>query len=72
MFDVADYIRPVLQEAADSRREITAHPVVNIRDVEHKARFLAQAERATRQLDTVADAISGAGLAVAGAKRSVR
>jgi hypothetical protein len=66
-FDVADYIRPVLQQAADLRREITGQPVVTVRDVEHKARLLAESEALTSQLVTVANAVTGAGLAVAGA-----
>ncbi|MGH9115495.1 MAG: DNA methyltransferase, partial [Acidimicrobiales bacterium] len=50
--DIADYIRPLLEDAADIRRRITAHDVVSIRDVEHKARLLADAERSTAQLVT--------------------
>jgi hypothetical protein len=66
--DIADYIRPILQEAADIRRRITAHDVVEIRDVEHKARLLAEAERITARLVTFADAITGEGLVWAKAK----
>ena len=43
--DFADGWRPRLAAAADLRRRITAAPVVTIRDVEHKARLLAEAER---------------------------
>ena len=66
--DIAEHIRPILQEAADIRRRITAHDVVNIRDVEHKARLLADAERVTARLATIADAITGEGLAWAKAR----
>lgn len=61
--DIGDYIRPILQQAADIRRQITAQDVSEIRDVEHKARLLAEAERTTARLVTFADAITGTGLA---------
>ena len=38
--------RDMLARAADTRRRITATPVVTVRDVEHKARLLAEAEAA--------------------------
>ena len=66
LFDVGDYIRPVLQQAADLRKQITAQPVVTVRDVEHKQRLLAESERLTAKLTVIANAITGAGLAVAG------
>ncbi|MGI8492327.1 MAG: Eco57I restriction-modification methylase domain-containing protein, partial [Acidimicrobiales bacterium] len=61
-FDVAAYMRPVLQQAADLRRRITAQPVVTLRDVEHKAALLAQADTLTGRLAAAADAIVGEGL----------
>ena len=57
--------RETLQRAADTRRRITATPVTNSRDSEHKARLLAQAQRDTASLTTVADALTGAGLLAA-------
>jgi len=66
LFDVGDYVRPVLQQAADIRKQITAQPVVTVRDVEHKQRLLAESERLTAKLTVLADAITGAGVAVAG------
>jgi hypothetical protein len=66
LFDVGDYVRPVLQQAADLRKQITAQPVVTVRDIEHKQRLLAESERLTVKLTVVANAITGAGLAVAG------
>ena len=55
--------RPLLGHAADVRRTITARPVHEIRDVEHKQRLLRQAGELTRTLTAVADAITGVGLA---------
>jgi hypothetical protein len=66
LFDVGDYIRPVLEQAADLRKQITAQPVVTVRDVEHKQRLLAESERLTAKLTVVANAITGPGLAVTG------
>jgi len=57
--------RETLARAADTRRRITATPVVTVRDVEHKARLLAQAREATAPLVAVADALTGAGLMAA-------
>ncbi len=54
--------RDMLAQAADARRRITATPVVTVRDVEHKARLLAEADDAAAALRTVADALTGAGL----------
>ncbi len=54
--------REMLAAAADARRRITATPAVTVRDVEHKARLLAEAEAAAEPLRTVADALTGAGL----------
>ena len=62
--------RETLARAADTRRRITATPVTNARDSEHKARLLAQAQRDTASLTTVADALTGAGLLAA--RESVR
>lgn len=55
--------RPLLAEAADVRRRITARPVQELRDVEFKQRLLADATERTATLTTVADAITGVGLA---------
>ncbi|MDP9444798.1 MAG: hypothetical protein M3P83_10835, partial [Actinomycetota bacterium] len=54
--------RGTLARAADTRRRITATPVVTVRDVEHKARLLTEAEGAAAPLHVVADALTGAGL----------
>ncbi|HVW40063.1 MAG TPA: type IIL restriction-modification enzyme MmeI, partial [Amycolatopsis sp.] len=45
---------------------ITATPVASIRDVEHKARLLREANAAAEPLRLVADALTGAGLRAAG------
>ena len=63
--DFAQSWRPLLQDAADLRRRITAAPVVTIRDVEHKARLLAEASALSGTLNVVADAITAEGLAAA-------
>jgi hypothetical protein len=55
----------LLATAADARRRITATPVVTVRDVEHKARLLAEAKEAAASLHVVADALTGAGLQAA-------
>lgn len=57
--------RSILAGAADTRRRITATPVVTVRDVEHKMRLLEQARSATAALTLVADALTGAGLQAA-------
>jgi hypothetical protein len=57
--------RNVLARAADTRRRITATPVVKVSDVEHKVRLLAEAEAATDSLQLVADALTGAGMRAA-------
>ena len=63
--DFAAAWRPQLEAAADLRRRITAAPVVTIRDVEHKARLLAEADRLSGALTVVANAVAAAGLAAA-------
>jgi hypothetical protein len=57
--------REMLARAADTRRRITATPVVTVRDVEHKARLLSEAKAAAAPLAAVADALTGAGLEAA-------
>ena len=57
--------RARLQRAADLRRRITAAPVVTIRDVEHKARLLAEACDLAGTLTVVADAVTATGLEAA-------
>ena len=47
--DFAEGWRSKLAEAADLRRRITATQGVTIRDIEHKARLNAQAEKAVRR-----------------------
>ena len=61
--DFASEWRDKLAQAADLRRKITATGGVTIRDIEHKARLLAQAEKLSGEMTTVADAITAAGLA---------
>jgi hypothetical protein len=63
--DFASEWRDKLAQAADLRRKITATGGVTIRDIEHKARLLAQAEKLRGEITTVADAITAAGLASA-------
>ena len=70
LFDISHRIRPLLQEAADLRRRITAQPVVTMRDVEHKQRLLTEAEAVTARLVTIANALTGTGLVAAGKKAS--
>jgi hypothetical protein len=57
--------RDALARAADTRRRITATPVVTVRDVEHKVRLLKDARAAASPLVVVADALTGAGLLAA-------
>ncbi|MGI8677384.1 MAG: Eco57I restriction-modification methylase domain-containing protein [Jatrophihabitans sp.] len=57
--------RARLAGAADRRRQITAQPVVTIRDVERKRALLTEAETLSESLHTTADAITGVGLRVA-------
>jgi hypothetical protein len=63
--DFAALWRLRLQEAADLRRRITATDVVTIRDVEHKARLLADATQLSSSLNIVADAATAVGLTTA-------
>ena len=46
-----------------SAARITATGGVTIRDIEHKARLLAQVEQLSGEITTVADAITATGLA---------
>ena len=57
--------RRILGAAADTRRRITATPVVTVRDVEHKMRLLREAQSNVEPLVVVADALTGAGLQAA-------
>ncbi len=61
-----------LAAAADTRRRITATPVVSVRDVERKARLLAQAEIVVEDLRSVADAVTGAGVRAASCSKKDR
>jgi Eco57I restriction-modification methylase len=61
--DFASEWRNKLAQAADLRRKITATGGVTIRDIEHKARLLAQAEKLSGEITAVADAITATGLA---------
>ncbi len=61
--DFAMEWRDKLAQAADLRRKITATGGVTIRDIEHKARLLAQAEKLSGEITTVANAITAVGLA---------
>jgi hypothetical protein len=64
-FDFTEQWRRSLARAADTRRRITATPVVTVRDVEHKTRLLADAQADTEPIQAVADALTGAGLRAA-------
>jgi hypothetical protein len=61
--DFASEWRNKLAQAADLRRKITATGGVTIRDIEHKARLLAQAEKLSGEIRKVADAITATGFA---------
>ena len=63
--DIAEGWLTRLQQAADKRRSITAQPVVTIRDVEYKARLLAEAEELARPITPAASAVTATGLAAA-------
>ncbi|OJF10752.1 hypothetical protein BG844_30280 [Couchioplanes caeruleus subsp. caeruleus] len=67
-FDFSAQWRPLLAEAADLRRRITAAPVVTMRDVEHKQRLLAEAQQLARSLDSVASAVTATGVRYAAAR----
>ncbi|MFG2305245.1 Eco57I restriction-modification methylase domain-containing protein [Actinacidiphila glaucinigra] len=68
VLDLTAGVRPLLQRAADLRRRITAASVVTIRDVEHKARLLAEAEENSGQLQLMANAVTATGLLAAAAR----
>lgn len=63
--DFTDRWRAQMEHAADLRRKITAAPAVTIRDIEHKTRLLSDARRLGQSLTTVADGLTGLGLATA-------
>jgi hypothetical protein len=63
--DFAEEWRTKLQSAASLRRKITARQGVTIRDIEHKARLLVEAEGLSGEITAVADAITATGLAAA-------
>ena len=58
--DFAEGWRMKLADAADLRRRITATQGVTIRDIEHKARLNAQAEKLSGELQSVGNAITAA------------
>jgi hypothetical protein len=64
-FDIAEDWLASLDQAADKRRKITEHRVTTIRDVEHKARLLAEAEEFEGPLGPAADAVMAAGMVTA-------
>ncbi|WP_433223413.1 Eco57I restriction-modification methylase domain-containing protein [Microtetraspora malaysiensis] len=66
--DFANQWRGQLERAADLRRKITAAPAITIRDIEHKAILLQDATKLGTSLATVADALTGRGLATANVK----
>ena len=63
--DIAEGWLTRLQQAADKRRSITARPVVTIRDVEHKARLLADADQLAEPIKPAANAVAATGLVAA-------
>ena len=63
--DIAEGWLTQLQQAADKRRNITARSVVTIRDVEHKARLLADAEELSEPIKPAANAVTATGLVAA-------
>jgi hypothetical protein len=71
-FDLTAEWRRTLARVADTRRRITATPVVTVRDVEHKTRLLAEAQADAKPLQLVADALTGAGLRAASQPASQR
>ncbi|MFD4644829.1 Eco57I restriction-modification methylase domain-containing protein [Streptomyces sp. NPDC058441] len=68
MLDLTVGVRPALQRAADLRRQITGTSVVTVRDVEHKARLLAEADVNSSRLRLMADAVTATGLLAASAR----
>ena len=70
LLDISHRIRPLLEQAADLRRRITAQPVTTVRDVEHKQRLLAEADALTSRLGGIADALTAEGLVSARARPS--
>lgn len=65
LLDYSGDWKTLLGQAADLRRRITAAPVEEIRDVEHKHRLLSEATALTDRLRVVADAITARGLTTA-------
>ena len=63
--DFTEGWRSRLAEAADLRRRITTASVVTIRDIEHKSRLLARAEKLSGTLQLVSNAVAATGVAAA-------
>ncbi|MFD5258708.1 DNA methyltransferase [Streptomyces bobili] len=61
---------PLLAQAAELRRDIEQHEVIDIRDAQAKAAKLAKAEALTEQLRLAADAVVAAKLSTAVTKNS--
>jgi hypothetical protein len=61
--DFAEDWRLALAQAADLRRKITVAPAVTIRDIEYKARQLAEAEKLSGTIKLAADALVACGFA---------
>ena len=66
LLDQAEVLDQRLRAAADERRRITSHPVLDLRDAEVKAGQLRSARGHVQDLTHIADAVTGVGLHAAG------
>jgi hypothetical protein len=66
-FDFWGQVRETLDEAERLRRALAERPLIDIRDARVKAALLAEAEKVTRALSVVADAMVGVAMASCGA-----
>ena len=64
--DLHATLKPLVDEVLELRRDITALPVVTVRDVERKAAMNARAERLLETATAIADTIVGAALCSGG------
>jgi len=67
--DLWGEIGKTLAEVEQLRTQIGARPLIDVRDAQIKERLLAQAQQKTRPLTVIADAMIGAAMEAAGARR---
>ena len=70
-FDWRGVVRKAVKEVEQLRGQITERPLIDLRDAQVKERLLTEAQDKARPLAVIADAMIGAAMAAAGARRGV-